>query len=355
MDTTTYILPEPVVDEKEFQTFNHLAKVYEKMLAPTMASQAISKASEIVPDTIKDTLNTAKSAITDTDLFLQSMAVLGKSFQILEQFAAKVTLSEKDVVSKINRVTPANNISTLDEICLARAYDISSLVNKNNLVDIVATLVEGAATGYLGFAGLPFNLVLSTFLYYRAVQSVALFYGYDIKNDPDELAFASEVFISSVSPRNNADSEVSSVMAKVMLLTTTTSVQQTVKKGWVAMAEKGGIHLLITQMRALAHNAAKKALEKAGKKGLEQSLFKEVFEQLGKKLTQKAISKAVPSFGAFTGAAIDSAQMIQILKYANVFYCKRFIIEKEMRINALLGIPTSSNIPDIISSKIEMN
>ena len=107
------------------------------------------------------------------------------------------------------------------------------------------------------------------------------------------------------------------------------------------MAEKNGVTLLLTQMRALAHGAAKKALEKAGKQGLERTAFSEVFEQIGKKLTQKSLSKAMPYVGAAIGATIDTAQMVQIIKYANVFYCKRFILEKESRISALVGVKTT--------------
>ena len=103
-------------------------------------------------------------------------------------------------------------------------------------------------------------------MYYRAVQSVALFYGYDIKHDSTELQIASEVFTNALSPRNNTDSELSSVIAKMMLITETTTVKQTVKKGWTAMASKDAVTLLLTQMRALTNAAAKKALNNAEKR-----------------------------------------------------------------------------------------
>ena len=92
------------------------------------------------------------------------------------------------------------------------------------------------------------------------------------------------------------------------------------------MAQKGGVTLLLAQMRALANGAAKKALEKAGKAGLEKTAFSEVLEQIGKKLTQNSIHKAMPYIGAFIGATIDTAQMVQITQYAELFYCKRFIL-----------------------------
>ena len=337
MTEKKYILPEMIIDKKEEQSLATLTEAYNKMIEPSKASKLVGKIGEKVPNSIKDVAFSTKEKISEHELFLKSMEVLGKGFQTLEQYAAKVTLSEKQIIEKVRPLITDNEITSLNEICLARAYDISNLVNKMKNADVIATIVEGAATGAPGFIGLPFNLVLSTFLYYRAVQYVALFYGYDIKNDPAELEIASEVFINAMNPKSSNDSELSSTIAKIMLLSTATSVKQTVKKGWQAMAEKGGVHLLIAQMRALANGAAKKAIEKAGKKGLEKTAFSEVFEQIGKRLTQKAVGKAIPYVGAVIGATIDTAQMVKILKYADIFYNKRFILEKELRINMLVS------------------
>ena len=337
MDVKEYVIPEPIINGKEKKSLITLTEKYNKMIEPTITSKAIAKIGEKVPEPIKDFASSTKETITENEIFIKSLEVLGKGFQTIEQFASKVTLTEKQILDLINPIIPDNNISSLDEICLARGYEISKIVNRTKNFDVFAALVEGAATGAPGFVGIPFNLVLSNFLFYRAVQSIALFYGYDIKNDPAELEIASEVFITAMDPKNNNNNELSSTIAKIMLLTQTTSVKQTVKKGWTAMAEKGGIHLLLTQLRALANKAAQKALEKAGKSGLEKTVFSEIFEQLGKKLTQKAIGKAIPYIGAGIGATIDTAQMIQILNYANIFYNKRFILEKEERITILLN------------------
>lgn len=330
-----YNVPAIIIDEKEARQLDSLTDAYNKMLEPTKLNKAVAKIGDKIPTSIKEFASEAKIKVSENEIFLKSLEVLGKGFQTIEQYAAKLTLSEKQIINQLNEINSENPIISLNEICLLRGYDISKAVNKVKMADIGAALVEGAATGAPGFAGIPFNLVLSTFLYYRSVQSVALFYGYDIKNDPAELQIASEVFMNALSPKSNNESELSGTIAKIMLLTTASSVKQTVQKGWVAMAEKGGVHLLITQMRALAHASARKALEKAGKKGLEKTVFTEVFEQIGKKLTQKTISRAVPVAGAVIGATIDTAQMIQIIKYADIFYNKRFILEKELRIKAL--------------------
>lgn len=347
MSTKTYIIPELIIDAKEEKALTTLTETYNKMVAPSAVNKAMKKVGEKVPQVVKDTFAAAGGKISEAELFTKSMEVLGKSFQVLEQFAAKVTISESEILKQVNQISLNNQIAKLDEICLVRSYELSKIVDRYKYADIIAAVLEGAATGAPGFAGIPFNLVLSTFLYYRAVQSVAMFYGYDIKNDPAELTIASEVFMNGLNPKATTGSELSGTIAKIMLLTETTTVRQVVKKGWVAMAEKNGVTLLLTQMRALANAAAKKALEKAGKQGLEKAAFSEVFEQIGKKLTQKSIGKAIPYVGAVIGAAIDTAQMVQIIQYAQVFYGKRFILEKESRIYALDG-----NITTVIDADL---
>jgi hypothetical protein len=344
MNTKTYIIPAVIIDEKEKQELASLTESYNKMIAPSVAGKAMQKVGEAIPQGIKDLVASTGKKFSEAELFIKCMEYLAKSFQILEQFAAKVTISEGDILKQVNQLTGENQITSLDEICLVRSYDLSKMVDKYKFADIIAALIEGAATGYPGFAGLPFNIVLSNFLFYRAVQSIALFYGYDIKNDPAELQIASGVFMNALNPRGECDTELSGVIAKVMLLTSATTVQQTVKKGWTAMAQKGGIPLLLAQMRALANSATRKALEKAGKKGLEKTAFSEVLEQIGKRLTQKSIGKAVPYVGAFIGATIDTAQMIQITQYAEIFYHKRFILEKEGRIATLIATAAAQHI-----------
>lgn len=121
-----------------------------------------------------------------------------------------------------------------------------------------------------------------------------------------------------------------------MVMTEITAVKHMSKKTWGEMASRGGVTLLLCQMRVLANKAAKNALEKAGKKGLEENLFKGVFDQIGKKLTKQAVGKSVYFVGAFVGAFFDVAQMNRVLEYADVFYNKRFLLEKEVRINMLL-------------------
>lgn len=262
------------------------------------------------------------------------MKLVDDGFSKVEETAAKYSLSEDQVLKKINKKTN-NKISKLEDICWLKSYDIAKIVNSYKAQDVALASAEGAGTGVFGFAGLPFNIVLSTFLYFRAVQSIAMFYGYDVKNNPDELALAGDVLKKALNPTEideDSDDVNLNVISKILIVSKAEVVKQTSKKTWTEMASKGGIPLLLTQIRALGHNSAKKALEKAGKSGLEHSVFKDALTQIGKKLPKKAIPKLAMGVGALFSSLIDGKQMKNVLDYADIFYQKRFILEKEYRI-----------------------
>ena len=44
----------------------------------------------------------------------------------------------------------------------------------------------------------------------------------------------------------------------------------------------------------------------------------------------------MPVVGGVIGGLFDTAQMNTILEYADVFYNKRFLLEKEVRVNMLI-------------------
>ena len=343
MEEKKYRLPVPMLNYKEEHSLVALTRRYEKMTRPGTVAKLGKKATEIVPEPVKKLGENVKNAISEAELYEQCMKVVADGFSVLEKCAARLTISEAAIVKKVGKTMPENEISKIDEICLARSYDVAALVEKEKLSDLIWALIEGGATGALSFAGLPFNLVLSTFLYYRAVQSVAMHYGYNVKNDAAELVIAGEVFMSALSPATQGVDGVSGMIGKVMVMSELTAIKQTAAKSWAAMASRGGVTLVLTQMRALANKTAQKALNAAGQKGLENSLFKSVFEQIGRKLTKNTIGRSVPYAGIAIGALFDVAQMNTVLEYADVFYNKRFILEKRERINELTN-PTEETI-----------
>ena len=335
-------MPKPILDEREYEELDDLTKRYEKLTSPGPIRRAAKKAGAIVPAGVKDAVANVGNTISEQEVYEQALKLIGSGFKVLEEQAARITVSEKSVIKGVNAVSKAADVETLEEVCRIRAYDVSKAANKKNVQHIVAALAEGGGTGVAGFAGIPFNLVLSTFLYYRAVQSIAMSYGYDVKNDPAELVIASEVFANALSPASKGGNGVSNNVAKFMAISAAEGVKQTAKKTWAAMIERGGPALLLAQMRALANVAARKALENAGKKGLENSVFREIFEQIGRRLTLKAIQRAVPVVSAGIGALVDTAQMNIVLQYADIFYHKRFLLEKTDRVRHLFGVETAA-------------
>ncbi|WP_238907557.1 EcsC family protein [Clostridium sp. YIM B02506] len=339
-----YKIPNPLIDEKESQSLYKLTERYNKIIAPKRVHKIGTKFNELIPHKVKAIGNNIKNSITEQQLFTQAMKVVAEGFDVVQKTAAKTSLSESYIVNKVNNLTAENNITSINEVCLSRSYDISKLVSRYKTGDLGLALIEGGVTGAFGFAGLPFNLVLSTFIYYRAVQSIAMYYGYDVKNDSAELIIASDVFINALSPKSKSSNEITDVIGKILLMTELTAIKQTAQKSWSDMATRGGLTLLITQMRALANKSAQKALEKTGQKGLEESLFKGIFEQIGKKLTKKSLGKSIPFIGGIIGALFDTAQMNVILEYADVFYNKRYLLEKNIKINQLIYTYSDDNI-----------
>ena len=65
-----------------------------------------------------------------------------------------------------------------------------------------------------------------------------------------------------------------------------------------------------------------------GQKGLEESVYRGVFEQIGRHITLKSIGKAMPVASAVVGAAFDFTTINSVISYAEIFYQKRFILEK---------------------------
>lgn len=331
------VIPNPVLDSREMNSLNSLTETYKKLTEPGAVRKVVKSAGKLIPDNIKKGISELGLNISQQELYSQMMKVISSGFNALEEIASKVTISEKSILNKIKKEFDIE-LDSIEQITLLRSYQIDKMFSQERVSNLVISVIEGGATGAAGFAGIPFNIVLSTFIYFRAVQSIAMYYGYDIKNDSSELIIASEVFTQSLSPASNDfDNQFSNIIGKIMLFSTSSTVKQTAKKTWSDMIAKKGIPLMLTKLRALAHKSAQTALQKAGEKGLENSIFREMFEQIGKRLSLKAIQKAIPVVSGVFGALIDTYQMNKVLSFANVFYQKRFILEKENRIHDLLG------------------
>ena len=337
---------DPLLTNRELAELEVLTEQYEKMVAPSKLKQLTDKAGSKIPENLRATVGDAvgelTSEIQQQELYAQVMKQVVDGFKVIEEQAAKYSVTEAQIVEAANTTLEGVTIRSIDELFMLRSFDVARIAAGENGRHLLLAATEGAVTGVPGFAGLPFNIVFSMFLYYRAVQSVAMMYGFNVKEDPAEMVIAGDVFSNAMAPSAGSADGMATAIGKVMLVAEMEGVKQTVKKGWTAMASRGGAAMLVTQIRALANAAARKALENAGKKSLENSVFKKVLEQIGRNITQKSLGKVIPVFGGVVGALFDVSQMNRVLQYANIFYHKRFIIEKQERVAMLAGMETVS-------------
>lgn len=334
MPTKYYTTPHPIIDKWEETSLRTLTERYNKLLEPGILEKTGAQIKNIIPEKVKELGSSVKSTLKEQELYSQCMKVVAEGFNVLEKQAAKNAISGATILEKVNQVTKENKITALSEVCLARSYNIANVASPYKSHDTRVAFAEGGVTGYFGFAGLPFNLVLSIFLYYRAVQSLAMFYGYDTKRDMAELVIASEVFLNALNPANHENDELGDMIHKVMITSKIPAAEQTL----AGSVTKDEMSRLLKEMKSQAGTNAKRSMETAGKKGLENILFKEIFEQIGKRLLKKVLGKAIPVAGALISALLDAAQMKAVLEYADIFYQKRFIFEKEDRVQALIGL-----------------
>lgn len=335
--------PDPVLDIREQAEIIELTERYEKITSPSAIRKAAKSMADASPEVIKKLAEKAGgiaaetfNGLTEQELIAAAIKKAAEGFNELAKQTAKVTISEKQVIERLNKSKQECEVSKLSDICLLRAYDIAAVASKDNAQHLAAALAEGGGFGAIGLAGIPASLALSMLLYFRAVQSIAMFYGYDTKNDPAELVIASEVFSTCMNP-SGAKTADADFVGKILLYAELAAVKDAAKKGWGAMVEAGGAALLIAQMRAFANKTAQNAVEKGGAKALEAGLFEKTLVQIGKKLPLKNVGKLVPIVGIIFGALFDVAQMSKTLEIADIFYHQRFILEKQERINRLLG------------------
>lgn len=341
-----YALPDPILDSKELDTIDALTEEYEKFHKAGPVTALANKAGKFVgdkvPEVVKDKIEGLKGNVSEAEFMKQALVVVAQGFKELETRASSLTVSKETVLNRISKEN--ENIDSYEAICLARGYEIEKALNLKDIQDLLYAAVQGGATGAFGFVGIVPNFVLSTFFYFRAVQSIALHYGYDVKEDPRELEIASQVMMYALNPNIEKGAEtMTGLIGKMMIMTQTTALKQGLNKTYADMASKGGVQLIYVQIRALANKAAQNALDKAGKKGLEKTIYSEMLEQLGKFFTKTAGKKVIPVLGAAIGALFDTAYMARVLKYSKMVYHKRFLLEKEQRIHELTECGTSES------------
>lgn len=343
-----YVIPNPIVDLREMKALEALEQQYEKLMKPSKIAMIGEKASALLPEKLKEVGGTAAEFISEQELFNHIIKIATESYNDLQGAAARLTISEKKIISRLNSLDRKNEITRIDEACLLRSYKIAEEIRKAKFSDMIIAALEGGSLGMLADAmplrALAMSITLSMFLYHRAVQWIAMCYGYDVKRNPAESMLAASVFVNALSPAKSDANEMSDIIAKIMATNEMIGIKNAAGKSWSAMVSEGSIGQLLTKLRALSNIHAKKALEEAGKKGFENHVFKNLLKEIGGNLTQKNILKSAKYVGGFLGLLMDTHQMKRVLEYANIFYHIKFLGEKEQRINLLVDEPDEKDI-----------
>lgn len=305
-----WVLPDPLLTNRELAELEALTEQYEKMVAPSKLKQLTDKAGSKIPEnlraTVGDALDGLTSEIQQQELYAQVMKQVVDGFKVIEEQAAKYSVTEAQIVEAANTTLENVTIRSIDELFMLRSFDVAKIAAGENGKHLLLAATEGAVTGAPGFAGLPFNIVFSMFLYYRAVQSVAMMYGFNVKEDPAEMVIAGDVFSNAMAPSAGSADGMALAIGKVMLVAEMEGVKQTVKKGWTAMAARGGAAMLVTQIRALANVAARKALENTGKKSIESSVFKTYSSKLAGISLKNPSARLFPYLAALSAPCLMS-------------------------------------------------
>ena len=354
-ETSRHQLPRPLIDRKEEKLLASLDKRYAKLLKPGLSERIIGGFAKRVPQAIKDLGAGAKDLITAQDLYENALDVIGTGFSVVQEQTARLSINEGKIVESVNRATKGEEISSLGEVCLARGYDVASVASKNRLENLAAALVEGAATGAAGFAGVPFSLVFSTFLFFRAVQIIATSYGYDVKGDAAEMEIAGQVFANAMDPGSTDGLGALGATMDLFMGAPTPTPKAITASSWEDLALSSKAGRLVVQMRELAGGLAQQegsgagsqgdgqelaegdAQQDAGRAGFETTVFEHMFEQVGHKLALRVAQRAVPLVSGVIGAVFDTGQMQGVIDYADIFYAKRYLVEKDVRVRALIG------------------
>lgn len=341
MSTYEYKNYEPLLDNRELEMLDKLTKEYEEFVKPGVISNALTTAqnwiSDIAPKSIQVIMNKAINAASELDMIKKALEHAGKGFLVLQSHASQLTMDKNAIVESLK--SSNKDLERYEQICALRSYNIENVVGNQDYKNLIIAFIEGSVCGAPGLPGVPFNIALSFLIYFRAVQSIALYYGYNIKDEQSELAFAATVTIQSLTPtaEKSADT-LGGLLGKMMFAANLTALKSALtNKTFFEMAQKGGSELLFVQIRALANMAAQKALNKAGKDGIEAGIFKNLLEQVSKYISKETAKKAIPIVGALVGGLSDTYYMNRILKGANMVYHKRFLFEKEQRIKNLNG------------------
>jgi hypothetical protein len=330
-----------MLDEKEERALEHLDRAYEKFMQKSLISRGADivreKTKEIMPEKLQvyneDMQKFLKSKMdiaSSTEIWKKVMKLAGEGFIVLQGVSAKHTIDEKKVIKKMQEIN--SGVDALDKFDQMRSYQIEKIILSNDWKLYVENILQAASTGAVGAVGIPFNIILATFIQFRTIQLIAMHYGYDVKGSQVEMDYASSVYLQIISKGKVIDTDgYGEIISKMMAQAELGALRKALRtKTYGQMIQEGGIQLIYVQIRAIANRAAKNAIGLAGQKEIENKSLKKILQAVSEKMSQRIGAKAIPGISAILNVLIDTRQIYKIIKMSNVIYQKRFLLDKEM-------------------------
>lgn len=344
---TTADLPDQILDSRERKRFSELKDEYEDFRSPgflgrqsNRAKRGLSSAHESLTEWVPG-LDTAEKSVqnllieaSEKEIVEEALSMAAKGGGNAFRWCAQSTLSKDAVCRRLDGDDV--RAGEFGRICTNRSYRLEPLAEKDWKSRWGAAL-QGLGTGAIGGArGILLNLALSTVLFLRATQRVALHFGYDAVGRDHEQIIASEITLKALQPGGSASGSTGGLLGKMMNAAEISGLKRGLQhRTYQEMAKQGGAQLLYTKLRATANKAAEKALDRAGKEGFETTLVRRLLRDLGERMPQRVGQRVVPVVGGFVAGSIDTFQMQQVIRGAVLHYHKRFIAEKEERVRQL--------------------
>jgi hypothetical protein len=150
---------------------------------------------------------------------------------------------------------------------------------------------EGAATGAIGLAGIPIDIVALLGLNLRAIGEYATYYGFDISTQHERL-FALNILGLASSP-GDASKQVA-----------------------------------LTQLVKLSQDIARKKTWKQLEEHVFANVIKKIAEKLGQRLTKAKLAQIVPMAGAVVGGGFNVYYTNKVCDAAYYLYRERFLTQK---------------------------
>jgi hypothetical protein len=171
-------------------------------------------------------------------------------------------------------------------------------------------LAEGAATGFVGLAGIPVDVVALVTLNLRAVGEYATYCGFDVREQEERL-FALHVlgYVSGPTPREKQQA--------------------------------------LAQLLRIAREASTKKPWKEMKKHAFVRIVKQIAKALGIRLTKAKLAQIVPAAGSIVGGLFNAQFTSSVCTAASMLYRERFLAEKygdALLIGQISPLATSSEL-----------